>query len=275
MSNRPGRILFVDDERSVLNGLQAILRRTGQRWDAAFAIGGAEALETLEREAFDVVVTDLEMPYVDGVAVLKHTLATNPEAIRIVLSNGSSEDQALRAGLHAHQSLAKPCEPKELETTLRRAFEIRATVTDPEMRAMLGGLRDLPAIPRTYQRLVSVLEDPRSSMADVSRIIEGDIAATAKILHLVNSAFFGFGRPVRTMISLRAWCSPPEPTLQLHPMWREPAKSCRSTRSRRPISRRASPRQRSGATASPRVSCTRSSPAPLPSPRTFDGPSAR
>ena len=200
MNNRPDRILFVDDDRSSLDGLEAILRRGGHRWDTSFAIGGAQALEALERESFDVVVSAVEMPYVDGIAVLKHTLATNPEAIRIALSTDTAEDLALRAGLHAHQSLPKPCEPKELLATLRRAFEIRAIVSDPEMRAMLGSLRDLPAIPRTYQRLMSVLEDPRSSMVDLSRIVEGDVAATAKILHLVNSAFFGFGRPVRTIL---------------------------------------------------------------------------
>lgn len=195
-----GRILFVDDERAALDSLRRVLRKAHQRWDMTFALGGAEALDKIEREAFDIVVSDIEMPWVDGVAVLKHTLAVHPETLRIALSGNAGEELALRAGPHAHQSLTKPCDPVALEKTLTRAFEIRSLVSDPDMRATIGGLRELPPLPRTYSRLMTVLEDPRSNMIDVSRVIEGDIAATAKILHLVNSAFFAFGRPVKTIL---------------------------------------------------------------------------
>ncbi|HVH43291.1 MAG TPA: HDOD domain-containing protein [Labilithrix sp.] len=194
------RILFVDDDPYVLDGLRHSLWNRRKQWDMHFAIGGEAAIVRLNREAFDVVVSDMKMPRVDGVAVLKHTHAKHPETLRIGLSGESGEEFALRAAQHAHQSLAKPCPPETLETTLSRAFKIRALVSDPRMRATLGGLRQLPALPRTYTRLSTVLEDRFASMTDVSRIVEGDVAATAKILHLVNSAFFGFGRPVKTIL---------------------------------------------------------------------------
>ena len=195
-----GRILFVDDDPRVLEGLRNLLRRHARTWDLSFAVGGGAALEMLDRQMFDVVVSDMTMPYVDGVAVLKYTHATHPETVRIGLSSESGEDLALRAATVAHQSLTKPLTPDELERTLHRALKLRALIADPIMRAAIGGLSELPALPQTYSRLMAVLDDPRSGMLDVARIVEGDVAATAQILHLVNSAFFGFGHPVKTIL---------------------------------------------------------------------------
>lgn len=56
------RILFVDDEQHVLDGLKNILRRERKKWDMVFALGGKAALSELERGPFDVVVSDMRMP---------------------------------------------------------------------------------------------------------------------------------------------------------------------------------------------------------------------
>jgi HD-like signal output (HDOD) protein len=194
-----GRILFVDDDPRILEGLRDLLRKQRKKWDMHFALGGEEAVSRLDREAFDVVVSDIKMPRVDGVAVLKHTRAKHPETVRIALSGETGQALALSAVSEAHQSLAKPCRLGELESTIGRALHLRAQVSDPALRAKLGELDELPGLPRTYTKLVSVLEDENSGMADVSRVVEEDIAVTAKILQLVNSAFFGVGRPVKTI----------------------------------------------------------------------------
>lgn len=60
------RILFVDDERNVLDGLRRMLRNMRKEWDMAFCQGGEEALDALGGEPFDVVVSDMRMPGMDG-----------------------------------------------------------------------------------------------------------------------------------------------------------------------------------------------------------------
>ena len=60
------RVLFVDDEPEVLDGLRDALRRYRRVWDMRFAGGGAEALALLEGEPADVIVTDVQMPGMDG-----------------------------------------------------------------------------------------------------------------------------------------------------------------------------------------------------------------
>lgn len=193
------RILFVDSDPNVLDDLRRLLWKRRKQWHLHFAIGGEAAITRLDRESFDVVVCAMKMTGTTGVAVLEHARQRHPETLRIGLAEDSGEEFKLLAEEHAHQSLAKPCDPDQLERVLRRAFKVRALVSDPRLRATVGSLRELPALPRTYTRLCAVLHDRHASMVDVARVVEGDVAATAKILHLVNSAFFGFGRPVHSI----------------------------------------------------------------------------
>jgi CheY-like chemotaxis protein len=65
------RVLFVDDEPMILQGIQHSLRSMRAEWEVEFASGGAEALEMMERAPFDVVITDMRMPGMDGAQLLE------------------------------------------------------------------------------------------------------------------------------------------------------------------------------------------------------------
>jgi len=69
-------------------------------------------------------------------------------------------------------------------------------VTDSATRGVIAGIGELPALPPTYAALVGALDDPKTSLERVSAIVEGDVAVAAKVLQLVNSAFFGLAREV-------------------------------------------------------------------------------
>jgi len=194
------RILFVDDEANVLDGLRVLLRKHRRDWEMEFAQGGDHALAILDEHAFDVVVTDLRMPKVDGLTLLKHLRAHHPQTMRIVLSGAPERTSALAVVQYAHQSLTKPCRLGELESVLTRAFMLGDLVADPDVRSVIGRIGELPPLPRTYARLVRVLDDENSGMADVAAVIASDIAVSAKILQLANSAFFGNGRAVSTVM---------------------------------------------------------------------------
>ncbi|MDB4942205.1 MAG: response regulator receiver protein [Labilithrix sp.] len=193
------RILFVDDEANVLDGLRASLRKHRNDWAMEFALGGERALALLELGSYDVIVTDLRMPRVDGVTLLKHVRTHHPQTVRIVLSGDPERNKALAVIPYAHQSLTKPCGLAELEGVLARACVLGDLVADPEVRSLVGSLGALPPLPQTYARLVRVLEDDNSCTVDVAAVIASDIAVTAKVLQLANSAFFGAGRSVTTV----------------------------------------------------------------------------
>jgi HD-like signal output (HDOD) protein/CheY-like chemotaxis protein len=201
-AERPkSRILFVDDEPHVLEGLQRLLRGKRHLWEMAFASGGQAALETLRERAFDVVVSDMRMPGMDGSALLRAVKDEFPQIIRLALSGHADLTDTIRAAAVAHQFLSKPCEPDVLAEAIRRALDLQRIVTDPRLQVAIGRIDLLPSVPRLYAELTRALEDPEVSLSAVAGIVEQDIAMSAKVLQIVNSAFFGVPRSVADLRS--------------------------------------------------------------------------
>jgi len=199
------RILFVDDELNVLEGLRSMLRRQRHEWDMVFACGGNAALAELHKGSFDVVVSDMRMPGMDGASLLKAVQEMHPHAVRIVLSGQTDEDASRRVVNVAHQFMAKPCDPALLQQVIGRACKLQALLAHPVLRDAVGRVGQLPVKPRTYSRLLAVLENPRSSTRDAAAVVSEDIATSAKILQVVNSAFFGLPRRVTDLESAVAY----------------------------------------------------------------------
>src|SRR5512135_3268223 len=120
------RLLVVDDDEGLRSFLEAALTSEGH--DVTLAVDGADALRRLDASGFDVVVTDLKMPGVDGMQVLQHVRAEHPGTQVILLTaHGSIETavEAMRAG--ACDFLQKPvASPKELRMVVARALERRS-----------------------------------------------------------------------------------------------------------------------------------------------------
>jgi HD-like signal output (HDOD) protein len=190
------RILFVDDDRDILDGLRAVLRQQRREWDVVFALGGPAALEEVNGSAFDVIVTDMRMPVVDGAELLRQVKALQPRAVRIVLSGQTDSETAMKTVFTAHQFLSKPCDVDELRAVVRRACALNDIISTEELRALAGDVSQLPAAPGTYTALTSALTNPACSIAELASIVERDSALCAKVLQVVNSAFFGLPRQV-------------------------------------------------------------------------------
>ncbi len=167
----PIGVLFVDDERHLLDGLRDGLRRHRKRWDMAFALGGREALDELDRRPFDMVISDMRMPGIDGATLLEQVKARQPRAYRVILSGFSETDAAIRALAVADNFLHKPCDLASLENVIERCDNLRRLLADPRLRAATGGIDQLPALPMLASELLAVLARPRASSADVARAL--------------------------------------------------------------------------------------------------------
>ncbi|MEP7153219.1 MAG: response regulator [Nitrospira sp.] len=192
------RLLFVDDEENVLNGLQRMLRPMREEWDMQFVTSGEEALQALTQAPFDVVVSDMRMPGMDGVTLLKEVQGRFPQIVRIVLS-GQSDQTMIQEGRGAtHQYLAKPCRPGELKATISRACDLRELLANDELRGLTAGMSSVPTLPLLYRQLTRELAADSPSIQAVSAIISKDLGMTAKILQITNSASAGRGDTVST-----------------------------------------------------------------------------
>ena len=192
------RILFVDDEPKVLDGLRRMLRPMRHEWEMAFAPGGEEALAALAEKHFDVVVSDMRMPGMDGAQLLSEVKQRYPGIVRIVLSGHSERETVLRSVGPAHQYLAKPCDPKQLRNVITRACALRDLLSEDSLRELVSQMSTIPSLPETYTEIVEELQSPNASMKKVGEIVSKDMGMTAKVLQLVNSAFFGLRHHVST-----------------------------------------------------------------------------
>jgi HD-like signal output (HDOD) protein len=195
----PNRLLFVDDESHVLDGLQNLLRKHRREWDMVFALGGEAALAELERRPFDVVVSDMRMPGIDGAELLRRVQKLYPSVARIILSGHAEREVMVKALPVAHQFLSKPCQADVLRTVIERTCSLQAMLHDEPIRRIVGGIDTLPSAPSCYIELTKALTTTGGGLLAVADIVECDPAMSAKILQLVNSGYFGLGQRITSV----------------------------------------------------------------------------
>ncbi len=123
---KDAKILLVDDEVVFANNMSKLLNRRGYQVTAVN--GGDTALRALMENPFDVMVLDLKMPGMDGIAVLHEMKKLGLVTEVLVLTGHGSIDTALEAiQLGAYDYLTKPCEIAELVSKIEAALEKKAT----------------------------------------------------------------------------------------------------------------------------------------------------
>jgi HD-like signal output (HDOD) protein/CheY-like chemotaxis protein len=194
-------VLFVDDEPHLLAALRRALRGQRDSWQMLFANSGAEALEMIDAEPVDAIVSDMRMPGMDGAALLAEVQLRSPATARIVLSGEADVGSVLAVARSAQQFLSKPCDVAELVAAVSRSLHVQSLLNDPGLRELIGGVTSLPALPASYQELVATMREPDVDLRDVTRIVAADVATSADLLKLVNSAFFGLPREIGSVAS--------------------------------------------------------------------------
>ncbi len=185
------RILFVDDEKSVLDGLKRSMHTLRASWDMVFVSSGAEALCELEQSPCDVIISDMRMPGMDGSTLLEKVRLLHPDTVRIILSGQADQEAIIRAVWPTQQYLSKPCPPQVLQSVVQRACALRDRLANPALRSVVGKLSVIPTPSQQFAALSSELMKEEPSLDRVAEIASHDIGLTCKVLQIVNSSFFG------------------------------------------------------------------------------------
>lgn len=193
------RILFVDDDRQLLDGLRRGLAGRTTEWEMRFVESGERAIEELERFSCDVIVSDVRMPGLDGTVVLATASERQPNAIRIALSGAADLADTVRLLPVAHQYLSKPCPAPQLETVIERCLKLHEVLGEPSLRALIGRVRQLPAHPLISTKLRVTSSNDSASFQRVGQLITADPVLSAKVVQIVNSSFF---RPARRITNV-------------------------------------------------------------------------
>ncbi|MDL1888969.1 HDOD domain-containing protein [Nitrospirales bacterium NOB] len=192
------QILFVDDEPRVLEGLRRMLRPMRDEWNMTFVTSGPDALDMLAQAPFEVVVSDMRMPGMDGAQLLNEVHRRYPHIVRIVLSGQSDQVLIYRSIEATHQYLGKPCDADILKQMVMRACALREALASDTLRAVVAGMQQIPSRPSLYDEIRKEAASEHASLKTLGAIISKDMGMTAKILQLANSAYFGLRRNVTT-----------------------------------------------------------------------------
>lgn len=193
------KVLFVDDEQSVLDGLRHGLFRHRKRWDLHFCTSAVEALILCAQMEFDVVVSDMRMPRMNGAELLTKLRKACPATMRLILS-GQADQEALQKAIPvAHQILAKPCPPDVLIGTLEQVERTIQFLNSSPLQFPIGDLCDLPARPKTYLLLSELLERDPLDVDAATDVIKSDIVLSTRVLSLINAPYFGSPEEVKSI----------------------------------------------------------------------------
>ena len=153
---RGDKVLVVDDDEFVCNSLKWLLLDEG--YDVAVAPEGKTACEMLSKHTYDLVLTDLMMPDVDGLAVLRRTKETSPDTAVIILTGYGTLEAAMSALKQgAYDFLTKPCDDGEMKYKIRGALEHR------RLRRRVANLEDGSStglqVPEVLSGLLKVVDE--------------------------------------------------------------------------------------------------------------------
>ncbi|MBX7138939.1 MAG: HDOD domain-containing protein [Oligoflexia bacterium] len=187
------RVLFVDDEENMLKALRRSLRLRSDAWEVTFEVGGRQALRAIAQACFDVVVSDMRMPEIDGASLLEAARNACPSGIRLVLSGMSEEHALIRAVRCAHQYISKPCDAAELSRRLIELGDATQQLQNHTVREVVLRLSCIPSLPAVCDQVSELLNCKSCSLGSVAAFIRDDIGMTLKTLQIANSSFFGAG----------------------------------------------------------------------------------
>jgi putative nucleotidyltransferase with HDIG domain len=185
------RVLFVDDDPNILDGLRRLLRPLRSEWDMQFASSGPTALALMKAQPIDVVVTDMRMRGMDGDELLGTIRRLHPTTVRIVLTGQCTREAMIRIVRLAHRVFNKPCDPIALKEAVQKACALQDLLRSPPLVALVSQLGSLPSPPTIYNHIIAELEKPDGSVAEVGKLIAQDVGMAAKLMQMANSSLLG------------------------------------------------------------------------------------
>ena len=184
-------ILFVEDDQSYIQHIKSILKPMEQVWHVDFADNMQEVIRQFSEHPFDIVVSDIHNPGMSGVEILEWLRKKTPQTVRIAISDQTTKNIDKKIVRAAHQFLTKPTDMDALKLILQRACDIRDILSQDEIKKLVSSLRTLPSLPMFYLEIMEELQQPETSSKRIGEIISRDPSMSAKVLQLVNSAYFG------------------------------------------------------------------------------------
>lgn len=161
-------------------------------WDCQMVAAADEVKGTLQQNSFHVLIFNSLVTAEPCLAEVLKDQSAN--LVRIVLGAGNDKAEGARWNASGLSLLPQTTDGAALSANINRLARVQEWMSDQGMKKLLGHCRKLPAIPRLYSQVTAELASPNASIDAVAHLIAQDPVMTAKLLQVVNSAFFALGR---------------------------------------------------------------------------------
>jgi HD-like signal output (HDOD) protein len=202
------RLLFVESDHATLHELGRVLEPMRPEWDMVFTMNTSGALELMDESPFDAVIAGLSLSGMSGTALLNQVARKHPKALRFIRCTPQERRQLKDFTGTPPQHFSTELDAEGAANVVKRAFRIDDWMGNEAIRSLLARLHKLPALPAVYTQVMNELQSPNASLESVARLIAKDPVMTAKMLQLVNSAYFALPReivdPVEAVLHLGA-----------------------------------------------------------------------
>ena len=184
-------ILFVDDDTNLLSGLKRLLRSLHEDWDLHFISDPEQAVIDIGQGHYDVIITDMRMPKVDGSQVVQAAKLSSPESVRIVLTGQAEFDCLLNTMGKAHRFLSKPCDSELLKQVILGTRSYANLLEESELRPIILNVEQLPCSTKQFDQLSSLCESPEVKIEQICALATQDLSLAANLVRFSSSALCG------------------------------------------------------------------------------------
>lgn len=187
------KVLFVDDEKRVINSLKRSMMDSP--FGSLYAESAAQALKILKEQKIDLVVSDMLMPKMDGYKFLNTVSVNYPDTMRFALSGTTNAENVkicLVLGI-AENFLVKPWKESDLLNNIVTALTLKEDLEDHRIAKLMSNVHRFPVLPITYHEVMRAISTNRNAKT-IASIIEKDAAFAADVMKVSNSAFYFHGK---------------------------------------------------------------------------------
>jgi putative nucleotidyltransferase with HDIG domain len=199
MNNWNKLILYVGPGVVANSALQECLQEMNHEWQGVFAGNAEEAWGILETGRFDAVVSEATLPDSDGLEFLNRVHGRDAQVRRLVVIDLADRSMAVKCAGSAHHCVPAPWDTTALSSALQRTFDLRILLSNERVRQLVGKMSRVPSPPDLYFNIAKAIRSQCADLDEIANLILQDMAITAKLLQLANSAALGLRSRVTTV----------------------------------------------------------------------------
>ncbi len=193
------QVLVVDDDLSFLSGVEDALKRESRGFTCHFALGPQQALELLEKESIDLVISDFEMPGMSGELLLQRVAYQWPSTVRFLITGKIEAISAFRVFGVAQQVISKEAPLTEMFEIIDSALTLRDKLHSPDVLHCINQFEALPLLPESFAKVTALLRKEDYHQRELLDAVSRDISLTGEVLRVANSAYFGARKKITNL----------------------------------------------------------------------------